>query len=101
MFAAHGIQAEYQPVKNAQALINVHSYPQTASASQPATAMAMYQIEVPAGVQSGQQFQANVGGTMMTVQCPTGQGPGSLIQVQAPAQTAPAVAVATPISLSA
>ena len=46
----------------------------------------MYQLEVPAGVGPGQQFQADVGGQMMVITCPQGAGPGSVIQIQIPAQ---------------
>jgi len=45
----------------------------------------MYQLEVPAGVGPGQQFQAQVGDQMMVITCPQGAGPGSTIQVAGPA----------------
>ena len=41
----------------------------------------MYQLEVPSGVGTGQQFQAQVGDRMMVITCPAGAGPGSTIQV--------------------
>ena len=42
----------------------------------------MYQLEVPAGVGPGQQFQAQVGDQMMVITCPQGAGPGSTIQAR-------------------
>ena len=43
----------------------------------------MYQLEVPSGVGPGQQFQAQVGDSMMVITCPAGAGPGSTIQARA------------------
>ena len=42
----------------------------------------MYQLEVPSGVGPGQQFQAQVGDSMMVITCPAGAGPGSTIQAR-------------------
>lgn len=44
----------------------------------------MYQLEVPSGVGPGQQFQAQVGDSMMVITCPAGAGPGSTIQALFP-----------------
>ena len=104
MFAAHGIQVEFIPVKNAPAFINVHGYPSAAPsaavyAQQPAVASVTYQIQVPAGVQPGQQFQVNANGSIIMVQCPPGYGPGSTIQVQvqSPAQAVRQAAAVVPV----
>ena len=66
-----------------------HPLPQPCAASQPATQM--YQLEVPAGVSPGMQFQADVGGQMMVITCPQGAGPGSTIQVPAAVASPPTV----------
>ena len=48
------------------------------------TTLIMYQLEVPSGVGPGQQFQAQVGDSMMVITCPAGAGPGSTIQALFP-----------------
>ena len=45
------------------------------------TSCTMYQLVVPPGVGPGMQFQASVGGQMMSVTCPPGVAAGSMIQV--------------------
>ena len=57
----------------------------------------MYQLEVPAGVSPGQQFQADVGGQMMVITCPQGAGPGSTIQVAGPAAGATPTVTGVPV----
>ena len=56
----------------------------------------MYQLEVPSGVGPGQQFQAQVGDSMMVITCPAGAGPGSTIQVAGPAATVTGVRSSAP-----
>lgn len=49
-------------------------------------AMQAYQLVVPMGIQPGQSFLANIGGgAQVQVTVPDGCGPGSILQVEAPA----------------
>ena len=48
--------------------------------------MQMMQVQVPAGMSPGMQFQIQVGQQIMAIACPQGAGPGSMIQIQIPAQ---------------
>merc|ERR1719198_861043 len=43
-----------------------------------------YAVEVPPGVEAGQQFQASLGGQLTMVIVPHGSGPGSTLHVQVP-----------------
>ena len=56
---------------------------------------AMYQLAVPPGVLPGMQFQASVGGQMMSITCPPGIAAGSVIQVPV---AQPEVPVAQPVT---
>ena len=40
----------------------------------------MFQVEVPAGVSAGDEFQVSLAGSLMVITCPAGCGPGSVIQ---------------------
>ena len=44
----------------------------------------LMQVQVPAGVYAGQQFQIQVGAQLMAVTCPQNAGPGMTIQIQVP-----------------
>ena len=48
--------------------------------------MQMIQVQVPAGMSPGMQFQIQVGQQIMAIACPQGARPGSVIQIQIPAQ---------------
>ena len=39
------------------------------------------QVQVPAGISAGMQFQVQIGAQVMAIACPQGAGPGSMIQV--------------------
>ena len=58
----------------------------------PSQKMQVMQVQVPAGISPGMQFQVNIGGQIMAIACPQGAGPGSMIQIQVPA-AAPAAAM--------
>ena len=40
------------------------------------------QVQVPAGISAGMQFQVQIGAQIMAIACPQGAGPGSMIQVK-------------------
>ena len=40
------------------------------------------QVQVPAGISAGMQFQVQIGAQVMAIACPQGAGPGSMIQVR-------------------
>ena len=43
-------------------------------------AQQMYQVEIPSGVQPGDEFQVSIAGSLMVITCPPGVGPGSVSQ---------------------
>ena len=44
----------------------------------------MYQVEIPSGVQPGDEFQVSIAGSLMVITCPPGVGAGSVIQATPP-----------------
>ena len=61
--------------------------------------MQIMQVQVPAGVSPGMQFQVNIGGQIMAIACPQGAGPGSMIQIQVPAAAPAAPAAPDPMAM--
>lgn len=73
-----------------------HAYPPQVP---PAAAAQMFQVQVPANVGPGMPFQVNVGGQLMSVTCPQGCGPGSMIQIQAPRAAVPIQHLPAPVAV--
>lgn len=64
--------------------------------SKPATEM--YEVVVPAGLNAGDFFVADVGGTQMSVQVPEGVRGGMSVRVAAPSSTAAPVSQGRPLT---